>query len=656
MSHRSKMKSWCDLPVELLESFFEYVEDRSTLLECQRVCKNWSLPAQTRIYKTVQINSMTQLEQFAECMKASYDLDQQGGAASCQLVETISTLNQNGMKNIFKLTEKTCFPVILKACYRLKHIKMVAFASSDCLYRAICQEKADGGCKYLETIPYPPENAESIFHTDEDADRYWFGKAAWLIRDTIKQLWVRDDLDIIHDLDSRGENDMDYFIGFNLYPKLTHLDIAINQPDTTLFKIFSSFSKCRYLESVRIDSTKSNYTMLNTPPSDSCNNVKYDLDTKYPSIKKLRIKNAICQDKLIKYLVSTFTRLENLQIDFESKDEILEAITLEEMLLSTDVFVDFLKRLYRKVNWYYIYNVLVKDTMDVATTFLGSVNFTGFLSLEYYCDQGDELKPSVTAFAYRQDDMCLCLYFDDQGENYSMQLPHQHLIGQYGRNLQELYISFASTMNDTYEEYHHDHLQGYIFDYIFKMCPTLKTLRLCDLTLDHCDPEFVVNKHIEELVLQQCNLGERSILTELSERLPSLSSFAAIYSSFSSTGENDNHMIIIMPYTSFSTLTWASHPDDPAYKTYYIKLTLGCNESTSYYVANRKNFHMQKVLMEDCPCFTNGPTEKEMLIEMECQNIQIFGLNTGQFKTVLKNPAGQDDSRVVELTNIVKRL
>jgi hypothetical protein len=64
------------------------------------------------------------------------------------------------------------------------------------------------------------------------------------------------------------------------------------------------------------------------------------------------------------------------------------------------------------------------------------------------------------------------------------------------------------------------HLHGYIFDHIFKYCPKLKKMHLCNMLLDYCDPNLVVNNSIEELALGDCHVGEGAVLTALSARLP----------------------------------------------------------------------------------------------------------------------------------------
>lgn len=176
-------------------------------------------------------------------------------------------------------------------------------------------------------------------------------------------------------------------------------------------------------------------------------------------------------------------------------------------------------------------------------------------------------------------------------------------------------------------------MSGHVFDFVFKHCSKIKTFHLVDATLRHCDLENItVHNSIEELDLDDCNLGEGAIATELSARLPNLKFLNTCHSYF--CFENDvtgqEHLKFIMPNTSFNAILWTGWLDDHFRIEYYLKLIL-VNGTTTYYRGLRDRLYMEQVFPDteqwewNKNVFTGeGPREDQLLVEIVCKSIKIF--------------------------------
>lgn len=132
------MKSWQELPAEILDCIFEHVTGTSSLFTCQRVCKSWFEHVQGKSYNKVNIKTLEQFIAFANAMASK---PSQGPG---QYVKVFSTLTEDfSTVNNFvpdKATLEKYLLVILKSCPNLKSIDVENFEGHHVVYKAISEE------------------------------------------------------------------------------------------------------------------------------------------------------------------------------------------------------------------------------------------------------------------------------------------------------------------------------------------------------------------------------------------------------------------------------------------------------------------------------------------------------------------------------------
>jgi hypothetical protein len=272
------------------------------------------------------------------------------------LIETLSTIKKEGQENYFPLDKETInahFPVILKYCSNMKSIMMKKFKFSASLYAAIDQERIySGGCLSLENIPPP--------NTTDENNMYWYGRATWAIRDNLKILVLRDDY-----VDPKWEPKLAEKLGW--FPCLHSFSFFIDRPETTLLQVFLAVGEWDSIQSLRICKMNSDYIRFSEHPND---NIKHSVS----NIKRLNVETVICEENLIKFLKNEFSKLEYMLIRFEIRKTIFRSmlpLQKEDMLISTDTCVDFLKWISNKLKEFNVQNIMIRDPLDVANKLLG---------------------------------------------------------------------------------------------------------------------------------------------------------------------------------------------------------------------------------------------------------------------------------------------
>jgi hypothetical protein len=92
----------------------------------------------------------------------------------------------------------------------------------------------------------------------------------------------------------------------------------------------------------------------------SCSKKKQHAENTGSHLRRLLVREVVCDDRLIRYLAVTFTQLEHLFLEFVDEDKIGATTILKR--ISIDTSVKFLNYLYRKVEKYYVHNMLFKNT------------------------------------------------------------------------------------------------------------------------------------------------------------------------------------------------------------------------------------------------------------------------------------------------------
>lgn len=165
-----------------------------------------------------------------------------------QYIKAFSTLTEDfSTANNFtpdKATLEKYLPVILKSCPNLKAIDVEGFEGHHVVYRAIIEERANGGCNALESIPSLDESGSD--------DVYWYGHAIWAIRDTLKHLSVFDYLVTPHF--NFGAVD-DSFAQLRPFTRLNKVQFYIHGVEPSLYEVFSAIRDCTSLEDLSVFET-----------------------------------------------------------------------------------------------------------------------------------------------------------------------------------------------------------------------------------------------------------------------------------------------------------------------------------------------------------------------------------------------------------------
>ncbi|CEG78479.1 hypothetical protein RMATCC62417_13081 [Rhizopus microsporus] len=232
------------LPAYILDLVFQHTE-RTTLKSCRLVCVSWYLLATPYLFRSIQINSTSQIDEFINFHEnpASDQLVQFG-----KYVKRVTTGEGIGMADTRISLEN--FEKFVKYCPKVTSVSISPTTCGGSLYHYLL--KVDDYIKW------------KLHRLDEKADPRWFkSDYFYKYKDTIKVIrWLEDieDFDFVIDFPLLEElalpstaviTDIQGFMFIcNACPNLTELDLYTNMNDNA--RLVAGFAICPSLKTLNV--------------------------------------------------------------------------------------------------------------------------------------------------------------------------------------------------------------------------------------------------------------------------------------------------------------------------------------------------------------------------------------------------------------------
>lgn len=575
------MASWGGLPIEILYCIFNQLDEPSDLSKCLFTCKNWHKATQGLIYNSVKLYSQKQVISFANCMNISQNED-----GPSLMVKKISVFNNSTLDNL-QLSD------ILKSCHNIKTINTVDFSPGNPFFATIMHERNQGRCLLLESIPFP-------LTIDEDTRIY--GQTAWNLRDRLVRLMISDRADRYDSL--KG------------FPRLKYLLYNVNTEG--IYDIDSIIRSSCSLQSVEINQ----HTRITDSIGDDFSK------TPCHHIKEFIGSGIILPTRrMLNYLMFIFPNLNYLNIFFALNT--LKSQLSVDNFLATDITVEFLLHVYKKISTFNLEQLYVLSIVDVANGFLEASNFNGTLEIRYENDYNHPQHVSLT----RKKFIVKCV--QSLQTPYSI-LPHREFIRRFGSNLAGVILDFG----DAYALYQGEEGQvnkndvhGYCMDYVFKHCPNIQSLELGNFLFSHCDADELVVCHTLQVLVFDCCEFSNTALEEISKRIPNLSLLSILDSDF----EYDSIWEMLIYDTCVNTIHWKDTGHENSQDDYLeFHLCLEMGGEPLFYSGNK--FEVNQCLDNGNAYHNTFDIDDKLTIKIACKCIKFFNLDIPNIKMLIKYP------------------
>ncbi|KAG2236643.1 hypothetical protein INT48_000198 [Thamnidium elegans] len=557
------LRSWSELPAEILQHTLRKVDDKKTIFQCQLVCKTWQKSAERIGYHTIDFTSYdSQLKKFVDTLQSSEHLGK--------------LVNRFNFNKIFHNPDKPWDP---KGHF----------------------DKLSDHCPNVQVIT----TGHACY-------------SLWLRLLTEKDKWKKL-LEIPKPFQS---NDIQVYMAtaFAFNDRLTHLILALKSPESRtvaltrglrvkLLSDLSTFKSLKHLGIHRPNGMKLEEVdeILDTCPQlasltipllyENTETAQDPLET--IAIHSVARRSAELLDKIKLLKPKTSLKKLNFNVTTDGGDETLTYImhvmpNLDLLQFNQDISISDEKR-------NIVYSVPVISSFlqyglhrkFFAVKYLGCEDISSVLSVywrsEAYRATKKEIslsidgngflgnsfpaKPSISISGRRDVTVS---YTSLEGTSTPVEL-----IERMGPVLINLNVKLSPPVAPSETEETIAIYQGYFLDHVFERCRSLKKLECSFPTLQSCNPELSTNASIEELDLNFTGINP-TVLYQLSVRLPNLKIMTFIENTFikyDGRPIKGRKMTINMPYTKFDKLCIEETPKKD-YAHFFLKFS---NENGDQY-------------------------------------------------------------------------
>lgn len=497
------MHQWNNLPFEILLNIFQEIQHVAHVKQCQLTCKNWSLPAQTRIYRNVVISNIYRGSSFLDTISRENGLG--------TLVRTVKL--RYGDSSIVISDDGAFILVYILAKY----------------------------CPKIELLHgnWTPNNAWKFIHVLSQTDfkqleDIQFELKAYEYKDYVdamlklKHNMIRLD---VHDSLSYEDVSQEYafFIQhLGEFPKLKYLTVGTTKPNR-IFELESFIDQCSPTLTCMVFTTLQSLEMFDYPIL----NKSIDSVIPRPSLKSLDADGVVYIDSVIEYIMRKFPQLDHLVLN-QSRNILDEETDIYGLSQSCcEAFFEYLSRMKKFLvrcsilSYHFTYvmelyqRILAADddfTVKYSCQELSDddrvcpvVNFKRLTSLNLKQPKRMSFAPSSELPTYFTL-VKVKGYYDPTMEDP----PVLEFVKEYGAKIKEFSIKISKS--------------NVIIKTILDACPSLEALTLKSMiftsysnSIQRILPRNFKKTNLKILTLENCNLySKKSIFLEFSHCFPSL--------------------------------------------------------------------------------------------------------------------------------------
>ncbi|GAA5800056.1 hypothetical protein HPULCUR_005478 [Helicostylum pulchrum] len=522
------LRSWNEVPAELVQYILQEVNDRKAIFECQRVCKSWKGSAERVAYQTIKIpNYNLQLRKLLDTVKESRHLG--------KYVTHIDFSFESRYPRRY-WDQKDYFKQLSDYCPNVKAIK----SKPPCYWL----------WKELREQKYRWENLQEIPRPFDTEDMYAYSRTARVFRNTLSNLT----------LELREVDDISFFLFRNsvtalisdlsTFTRLKHLEIK--KPNgLRLEEVDVLLDSCPNLISLAVH--RRNSLMMNNAPritdtENSSLGILDKINTFKPKINLRKFDFTFTTDggdETLEYITHAMPNIHTLHLNMNFHKT--------DVVCGSPVIVSFLVyALNRKtIDVKYL---VCEDIASLLLPFWQSKSYKAAnktevsLAIKEYgnsIDRPSHNKPYISMSSRREVTASYSTF--DETRLYVKLIKN---IGLFLTNLRiepeslTYYMEISGAMKP-----------GELLDCIFEYCPLLKKLEGSFHTLQSYEPHVSTHTSMEELVLWFTEVHP-SVLKRFSVQLPNLKRISFLSSAFTKYNGKYVHrkkLQVNMPNTTFDT-------------------------------------------------------------------------------------------------------
>ncbi|KAI7900978.1 uncharacterized protein BX663DRAFT_515900 [Cokeromyces recurvatus] len=479
----TRSSPWSDLSIEILQLIFSYNFSNIDLHHCQLVCKSWSRAAHYTLYSQIFLTSLPKALRFLHTLNTlpSFGL----------LVKQIIFSNQVFKRRGYPLVSfeewdiYRIFDNLGELCPNVQKVEM-RFPDRYYWMSLARGRKLLGHWKRLKEVQLPLSGFE---------EEMAFVDSVMAFKDTLEELVVNLDY---HKL---AEERYYTVIWQNLgqFVSLKRLDlhqmtqtgnlVELEQKMKELSPTVSSVSFGTYTEKNIFESKPHNLSLVR-----SC-----------PYVRSLKVNTVIIDNNAIDYLMHKFPHLSHLTLNTgcDNMTNWFMYLYGSFELCQTSKFIHYLDKMHSFDMILAISNVddLLHQLINKYCDMRFILSFEDCFYLDD-CNMNEYHKEPIIKLERKQSTITATLYFVCEQPEKTMQT----YIKRYGNQIRN-YLEIRNMQ------------QIYLLNDVLEYCTNLKTLHLVGYSNLTVNSQIVINKSIEELILDNCT---EDIYKQLSKQLPQL--------------------------------------------------------------------------------------------------------------------------------------
>jgi hypothetical protein len=539
------MNSWRHLPVNVLDLVFDIIADRSIneLQQCQLTCKDWSKPAQTRLYKSVIIKNH---EQFMNLLTTLCSFEPNPAQQLKNITIEYDDVSLQGLLRLLLLRSPN-----VESLNANPTVLFVGF------FEEILHACARGGCKRLQRV----EGPKLSFASDQQV----YIDTMYHLRNSLRCLSLNEN----HTVKSNGIT-LSLLQILDEFPELRTLEIKMHCMET-FYHLGKHTKTCNNLERLELFWDSMVYPNEDMIPG-GC------FKATYPNIKYLGFWYIPVMKEMLEYIIYAFPNLDVLMMS-------LPIVTQRsDDTIPNNLWIQFLTFLHSIKGDIFIGSLCIADIPGVLTGYFNTrkTNIRLHISLQ----SSIVGHPNVQAvnIIKKASDQDISVKVDYPVTHHQYGLSFSTLLCKMGNLLNSLIFSCTEPYNSEFT------INSLIWDTICQQCSSLEQLQLDYLTIitDSSTSPLQTNTSIKDIRMNTCNISQE-LFPVLSIRFPSLSNLCLSDCNrlnFNRRYHEDYHnkLVIEMPNTSLDTLVWIQNIHIFVYKK--INLRIDTPAKSYCYIGN----------------------------------------------------------------------
>jgi hypothetical protein len=634
------MGSWDILPAEIIAKIAKEIESHQDIKQFQLTCKNWAPLAQQQLYADIELVTEHQLRAFTENITSNPSL---GLFVERLRISTVShlfrfmdyyagtTYTPSRQEFYFANWDEYCakprdyFAKLTEYCPNVRQI-LDTRGFGERFWKLLIRTLQEGKWNQVHLIEPPTASSGNLVY---------YGKAVWEIRDRLTELQISDEL---HQLVAWHGQDMgsSHSVAEKIlaFPKVQNLTLMKEERCSYIYNFNEYIDNCVSLKRLTVhcqhlDEDSEEDIMFKE------HRILSNIFTikQQHAVKKLDIVLSLINNDTLAYIVRKFPSLSALRLIHYKSLKTECSYEINRQFLEYASKIPFIQIKYLEMkNMCELLPITFKDRIKYGKR--ETIFEIEYCSPPRNRNRNFRIEEERNYFNHRcridalsiwdndKNSTCNIDIFLDVPEYYcGSALPHVTLIENLGNEITSLQLK-CQTKTGMFTNIARD----YFLDHILANCFQMERLNLDGAFLVHCSPTLPVKKHLNSLVLYNCDIYP-GLFKELSPLLPSLGSLQLDRCRFiSEDGEqlqNQFYFVMSMPHTSVFRL--------------YIYIHISCNSfCAKVKVHGKKEMYYAMTDFEHPEILLTGPEAKSyyLLNNERCfvMDIELFSLTEFLFQ------------------------